>query len=401
MKKIVLFNLILFCFAQLALAQADSPFDTAAVARGLKRFESLSSDMTNINMPSHCKPLNPKDPHSVVACGATPEDYDNSVIAKVDFEPGKIDSRLNEAIPADFREDTKNKKVSCLFRFKIQNDNLEMIGACKAETKKSAHCGDDSGRTHSLGVGVSCTSEDGLSKTFDYNTELFSERQFSNGKFVRNSEGHIKQKFISENIFSFIRDNINQGKATYWKRGVGFINMADQKKGGPLSAANQQEWFHSTVNKVKENTVATYHYEEGSMDKWGAFVTMSVGLQEHASLGNRCRVSVAGESGFRAGTIKDSSYWNASGNAKLSYDVTHSSAIYLRARHEMTDRPGSSFTQESSVATGFERTKTGTFIEFGASKQNGNRTDVYDAPNALTGKNDTLIFMRVGYGFKK
>jgi hypothetical protein len=35
----------------------------------------------------------------------------------------------------------------------------------------------------------------------------------------------------------------------------------------------------------------------------------------------------------------------------------------------------------------------------GTSKQAGNRRDVLDIPNMYTGKNDSLIFLKLGVGF--
>lgn len=393
-NKILSF-LVLFSFALTAHAQHDSPFDTASVARGLSKVTTLKDDMTKLNAPSRCQPFNKNDPNTMVACSSPDEDVDNSVITKVEFEPGKIDPRLNDVIPEEFRKDTKDKKTACIIRFKMMNDNKEMIGMNQEQGS-----GDDVGRTHSLGLSVSCSSEDGLSKTFSYDSELYTNPEMANGKFVRDSENRVKQKFVSETVFAFVQDNINQGKATYWKRGFGFINKTDKKTFGPLSSANQQEWFHATLNKISgEGSAVTYNYEQGSMNKWGAFVTMSVGLQEHANLGNRCRVSLAAETGFRAGTIKDSSYWNASANAQFSYDITKGNAIYLRGRYDATDRPGSSFVREQSVALGLQRIKSGTYLEVGTMKQQGNRTDVHDIPNVHTGKNDSMIFLRLGYGF--
>jgi hypothetical protein len=205
-----------------------------------------------------------------------------------------------------------------------------------------------------------------------------------------------KQKAVSESIFQLMEDNIAKGKLTYWKRGVGLINITDKKK----AAAKVQDWFHETVNQVQgDGTAVKYQYVDGSMDKWGAFVNFSVGLQEHMQFGSRCRASLAGETGFRAGTIKEAALWNASGEAKLSFDVTQSTAMYLRARQEATDRIGSGMVQETTVAAGFERTRTGSFIEMGVTKQRGNRIDVPDDPNIFTGENDPMLFVRTGFGF--
>lgn len=392
----------------MCFAQADSPFDTLEVARGLSQLETLNADISKFSNPQTCEPFNKKDPNSMVACGARPEDFENSVITKVDFEPGQIDPRIQETLPEEFIEDTKGKKVSCLFRFKMLNDNTQMIGggACNAKKAggKISNCGDDFGRTHALGVGVSCTSEDGLSKSFDYSTDLYTKPEVvKNGRVqgYRTTEGNprIKQKFISENIFSFMQDNINKGKVSYWKRGLGFINLTDKKTWGILQGPGQQKWFHSIVNKIAgPGSADTYDYIDGSLDKWGAFVSLSVGLQEHANLGDRCRISLSAEGGFRAGTLKDSSYGNASANAKISFDITQSTATYLRGRHEITTRETSTV-QESTVAAGLERIKTGSFIEAGMTRQKGNRTDVYDSPNYRNGTNDELIFLRIGKSF--
>lgn len=395
-KKVYAFC-VLFSLAFAAKAQQASPIDMATLTRGLSAVNTVNTDMTKLNVPDRCPSSNnPGATVPVVGCGTQPEDFNNTVVTKIDFEPGKIDPRLKGIISEQFIKDTKDKKTSCLITLELQNDNKELLGF---PSDALGGPGDDMAKTHKLGVNVSCTSEDGLSKTFSYDSTLFSERVKENGFNAYTADDKARQKFISETVFSVVQDNIKQNKLTYWKRGVGFINVTDKKTMGPLSSANQQEWFHGVVNKVGGDNAITYQYEEGSLNKWAPFVTMSMGLQKHASLGNRCHIGMAAETGFSLGTIEQANYWNATANAKVSYDVTRGSAFYLRGRYDATDRAGSSFVQERSVAFGFNRIKSGTFLEVGVTNQKGNRTDVYDAPNMYTGKNDSMIFMRLGFGF--
>lgn len=394
-KKVLAF--IFLSFAITAKAQVTNPFDEASLTRGLQQVGSVGSNMTNLNRPSKCPAASPANPDAVVGCSATAEDYSKSVIGKIDFAPDKIDPRLNSIVSEDFRKDAKGKKVSCIIIFNMTNDDKQMLGV----KGSAADTGDDAGHTHGLGLSLNCTTEDGISKTFSYDAQLYSQPEFQNGQSVVQPDGRIKQKIISETIFAFLQDNINQGKLTYWKRGVGFINVTDQQKLGPLSPANQQQWFHGMVNKIGgEGSAPVYQNEQGSMNKWAPFVSMSVGLQQHAQLGNRCFVSVAGDTGFRLSPMKDASYWNANANAKISYRVTSGSALYVKGSYDMTNRPGSSVVQQSSAAAGFQLLKSGTFIELGSMKQQGNRKDVLDIPNMYTGKNDPMIFLRIGVGIK-
>lgn len=91
-----------------AKAQYDSPFDTALIAQGLSKITTLKDDMTKISMPERCE--NKSNPSTMIACSMPEEDIDKSVIIKAEFEPGKIDPRLNAVIPEEFRKDTKTKK---------------------------------------------------------------------------------------------------------------------------------------------------------------------------------------------------------------------------------------------------------------------------------------------------
>ena len=54
--------------------------------------------------------------------------------------------------------------------------------------------------------------------------------------------------------------------------------------------------------------------------------------------------------------------------------------------------------RETTVAAGVE-TRAGSFAQISVGRQSGNRKDVPDRPNIFTGKNDTLITIKLGYKF--
>ena len=257
--------------------------------------------------------------------------------------------------------------------------------------------GDDFGRTHGLELALSCSSEDGISQTFSYSTELYSDPDRKSAYMMDSGNVTMKQKFTSENIFTFLQDNINQGKATYWKRGVGFINLSDKKKWNLLQSTGQQEWFHHVVNSISRGSAYEYEYIDGSKDQWGAFVTLAIGLQENRKFGDRCKLSVGADVGFRASTLVKTSTLNASAYAQFSYQVTDSKSIYLRAQSDLIQRSDSRII-ENTLTAGIQN-KSGSYIEAGVTNQIGNRQDVPDSKNLYTGKNDKQIFLRVGKHF--
>lgn len=376
----VIFLLLVSC---VAMAEDSTPFDFLAASREAM---VLNNNAIMDSLAGSCTPATSENGDSVLSCSIKNEDY-KAPIAKVEFDAGQIPPLIKSALPEQFIEDTKNKKVSCMFRFKLLNDNIR-----KQDLKK----GDDVGLTHKMDVGVSCASEDGISTAFTYSTALFTKTDESTRKQNDKGVWSVKTKFNAENIFEILQDNINQGKVTYWKRGVGFINITDQKKWGLLQATGQQEWYHHMINNLDKEGTIQYQLEDGSKNKWGAFVVLAIGLQENRQFGDSCSIEYNADIGTRLSTLSGTSTLNLNLQAKASYHISEGSSVYLRAQSEATRRPGSTVV-ENTLAAGYLG-KSG-FVEVGVTKPNGIRKDVLDSKNVYTGESDRLIFVRVGKKF--
>ncbi len=391
---------LLFLFSLSAFAQNATPFDMIEASRlaneAAKKMQNFNSQI-GISAPTKCETVKSSNGESVATCSLKEEDF-NTPILKIDYEANEIPAEIKAALPEQFVKDTQGKKTSCVYRFKLSNDNQQMVGRIAEGSRLNQNLyGDDAGRTHGLDVGVSCASADGISSAFTYSTELYSDPNKYSEQKLSDGNYKMKQKFTSENIFAILQDNINQGKVTYWKRGVGFINLSEKKKWGLLQSTGQQEWWHGIVNKVKPGTAMQYDYEEGSKDKWGAFVTLAIGLQENRKLGDRCTLKLNADVGGRLSTLNGTSTLNLNLQAEVAYQISGNASVYLRAQSETILRSDSRIT-ENTLAAGV-RTKAGSYIEFGATGQVGNRKDVSDPRNFYTGKNDLQIFLKVGKHF--
>lgn len=382
-----------FSFAQV------TPFDFIEASRKANETQrALSKLNSKPYYGEKCETIHTTNGEAVATCTVRPEDYQVPIL-KIDYAPNEIPAVIQKQLPEKFIQDTQNKKVSCVYRFKIANDNQVLLGRGLNKNKNENRniYGDDFGRTHGLDVGVSCASVDGVSNAFVYSTELYSDPDRSTARETREGNVSMKQKFTSENIFSVIQDNINQGNVTYWKRGVGFINLSDKKKWGLLQSTGQQEWFHSIANRISTASAYEYSYQEGTKDQWGAFVTLAIGLQENRKIGDRCQLKLNADIGTRVSTLKDTSTLNLNAEAKLSYQVSDNASVYLRAQSETILRSSSRLT-ENTIAAGIE-TRAGSYAELGVMDQRGNRKDVPDRPNFFTGKNDLQVILKVGYKY--
>jgi len=393
--------LFLTSFATLqAHAQANTPFDFLEASRKAneadRALQKLNSTFGKLAPAPHCDKVSSVNGETVMSCALKPEDYSTPIV-KIDYDVDKIPTLIKEQLPDTFLKDVFGKKVSCVYRFKMQNDNQQMLGRKAEQGLQNNKYGDDFGRTHGVDVGVSCASADGLSTAFTYSTDLYSNPDRKSAYRMDSGNVHMKQKFTSENIFALVQDNINQGNATYWKRGVGFINLSDKKKWGLLQSTGQQQWFHDVVNSVNRGTAYEYEYVNGEKDKWGGFVTLAIGLQENRKLGDRCQLALSADVGGRLSTLSGTSSFNANAYAKLSYQLTGNGSIYLRAQSAYTYQNGSSVT-ENTLAAGYER-RSGSYVEMGVTAQKGRRSNVPDLPNFYTGKNDLQIFATIGYKF--
>ncbi len=400
MKLSFLFS---FFICATSYSQQITPFDFLAASRAANKISKFNGVVgTGLKDANACHTLQAENGTSVVTCAIEPSDYTDSVITKVEFKSGKIPLELQKNLPPEFIREAQNKNVSCVIRLKMINDNRGALG-CKdrstgiTNNDKNAECGDDFGLTHGMSVGVGCQTADGISNTYSYSTDLYSNPNLKSEKIDHDGTTHLNQKFTSENIFSWMQDNINQGNATYWKRGVGFINLSEKKKWGFGQSTGQQEWFHYMINRVAVGQAYDYTYEEGSKDRWGAFVALNVGLQENRTFGDRCKLSMSVDVGGRLATVKDSNTLNLNADAKFSAQLSENGAVYLRAQSETVVRPGSTVSNHT-IAAGYERT-SGTQIEMGITKQNGNRKDVWDKPNIYSKVNDLIVSLKVSYGF--
>ncbi|WP_165803953.1 Ig-like domain-containing protein [Limnohabitans planktonicus] len=394
MSSFIIFSILSFnVFAQV------TPFDFIEASKKMNQAErALQNLNSKKNYGEKCETIQTSSGEAVATCAVLPEDY-KKLIVKIEYPADQIPDLMQKQITKKFVQDVKNKKLSCIYRYIQSNDNQVMVGrGLNPDKNENLNIyGDDFYRTHGLAVGISCASEDGISNSFGYSTELYSDPDLSTGRGTTEGNVSMNQKFTSENIFSFIQDNINKGNFTYWKRGVGFINLSDKKKWGLLQSTGQQQWFHNVLNRVSKASSYEYTYEEGSKDTWGAFVTLAIGLQENRKIGDRCQLKLNADVGGRISTLKDTSTFNINAQAKLAYLVTDNLSVYLRAQSEKIERSSSQIT-ENTLAAGVE-SQAGSYLELGAMGQRGNRKDVPDRPNFFTGKNDLQVILKVGYKY--
>lgn len=403
----MIFSISASCFAEMPSGEQFDFIKASQAANQLQKFNGTIG--ASSTQRDQCVPLRGANGESMMSCSVPDEEIDNNVIVKApEYAEGEIPDSVKAILPPEFVQDVEKKKVSCIFNFRLQNDNQQMIGCRgalsgpKGTMTQGEKCGDDWGNTHGLKVGVSCTSADGLSQTFTYSTDLFSDPNLASSWKDKNGVRHMDQKFISENIFSYIQDNANEGKLSYWKRGIGFVNLSSKKKWGLMQSTGQQEWFHHFMNRNGGNSATEYNYIDGETDKWGAFVTLATGLQASKELGSYCKVSTSVEIGTRLATLKESNLVYGGANAKFGVKVGEGQ-IYARAGYDLTRRTSSTI-GETTLAFGYER-KSGTKFEMGVKSQTGNRKDVPDTKNFVAqefrgvNKNDKLIFMEFSYGF--
>lgn len=380
-------------------AQQNTPFDFLEASRKAieadRALQKINSTFGRLTAAPNCDKVTSVNGETVMSCSLKPEDY-NTPIVKIDYDADKIPEKLKPHLPVHFVNDVRGKKVSCVYRFKIQNDN-QLGRGVNLEGPERSRYGDDYGNTHGMDTSVSCASEDGVSNAFIYSTTLFSNPDASTLVQLPNGNASLKQTFTSENVFEWIQDDINQGKATYWKVGAGFINHSGQKKWGLLQSTGQQQWFHSIVNSIRPGTVYEYDYVDSGKDRWGAFVTLAIGLQENRKLGDRCQLNLSADVGTRLSTLKGTTSVNANAQMRLDYQVTDESKIYLKLQSSL-NRQNAATIKQDTAALGYEHRK-GLTAEVGATAQKGNRTDVPDLPNWYTKKNDLLFYVLVGYKY--
>lgn len=393
-----LFSLF-FVFSGVTFAQEATPFDFLEASKSLMK---TSAKLGGINgsyggyREPDCAEKVTTTGETYMSCSVRETDFDNNLIIKADYTPATFPAQLKAKLPLDFAQKIETKNVSCLFTFSMSNDNQQMLGRRAEQHVKNSTYGDDFARTHGLGVGLSCLSEDGITSSYTYSTELYSNPDRTSAQREASGNVSMNQRFTSENIFALIQDNINQNQVSYWKQGVGFINLSEKKKWGALQSTGQQDWFHERINSIKQGSSYDYNYVEGTKDRWAPFVSLSLGLQMNKKFGDRCSLSASAEVGARVATEKQSTL-TAAATAKLSYQVTDSGSIYLSAKDETTVRRAAAV-RETTLAAGVE-TRAGSFAQISAARQSGNRKDVPDRPNIYTGKNDTLISIKLGYRF--
>jgi len=391
------FNILVFTFVliQCFSTNAQTSFNFAHASQlaqqgtqGLNQLNAIYSSPFK-----KCQKIENTSGDSVAECSIKGADYDTPIV-KIDYDSAQaLPESLKASLPDKFMQDTENQKLSCVFRFKISNDNLQLPGQKRDPNKQPI--GDDRGNTHGSEVGVSCLSADGKTSAFTYSTDLYTDPDYKTRRWQENGNVGLKQKFTAENVFSFVQDNINQGKATYWKRGVGFVNLSQKKKWGLLQADGQQQWYHDIMNHMQKGTAYEYQNIEGSMDKWAGFVILSIGLQENRKLGKNCSVHFNADAGVRLATRADSSMINGNAEIKFNYQMTDNYIAYMRAQSEVKVR-NSSTVVENTLAAGVQ-SQQGGFIEAGVMSQTGNRKDVQDLKNVHNPKkNDLMYFMRLG-----
>jgi hypothetical protein len=396
-------RLILFFshfFSLLCFAQETTPFDFLEANRQLMKSNQALSRLNGSysgNGSNDCVEKVGLTGETYMSCAVKEVDFDDTLILKINYTPSSFPSDLKKMLPPDFTQKIEKKNVSCVFNVDLGNDNQQMLGR-KAEQhiKNSAEFGDDFFRTHKLGVGINCVSEDGINSSYVYSTELYSDPDRLSAQRLANGNVGMKQHFTSENIFALIQDNINQNGVSYWKQGLGFINLSQKKKWGLLQSTGQQEWFHERMNAIKRGSAYDYEYEEGSKDKWTPFVALGMGLQMNKKYGDRCKINASAEVGARIAGLKQSTL-NLNLNAKASYRITDNGSIYISASDESTVRSGS-IVRETTLAVGVE-SRRGSYLQLSATQQRGNRKDVPDKPNVYTNKNDLWISIKLGYNY--
>jgi len=393
-----MFKVFIYIFVTLVCSVSTDAKTTFDLYQASQLAQAVTSNLNKINpivsQPfKSCNNVSSPSGEVVAECSIKDEDYKYPIV-KIDYDSTQsLPPELKSSLSDKFIKENEGQKISCVFRFKMINDNLQLPGQ-KRDTNQDP-IGDDRGYTHGSEVGVSCLSVDGQSTAFSYSTDLYTEPDFNSKQWQKNGHLGLKQKFTAENIFSLVQDNINQGRATYWKRGVGFINLSQKRKWGLLQADGQQQWYHDVMNRVNKGSAYEYTNIEGTLDHWAGFVTLAIGLQENRKLGQNCSIHLNADAGVRIATRAQSSMINANLGTQFNYQMTDNYFAYLKAQSEIKVRK-SSQVLENTIAAGV-RSRQGGYVEAGVMSQKGNRQDVPDLPSLYNNnKNDLMYFMRLG-----
>lgn len=342
----------------------------------------LTSSLAFANSESICSENITLTGKIVTSCKINEKSYANSLILKIDYQNTRVvPALIKQQLPPDFIRQSGQQNISCLYRMKFTNDNIAGI------QKLNLKDGNDYGRTHGVEFGASCFTQDGLNHSFIYSTDLFTERMKDT---YWNQHSSKDVNFTSENIFTYLQDNIRQGKASYWKRGVGFINLTNKLKWDLAQSTGQQMWFHEIMNSIVSNSARDYIYHEGSKDKWGAFIVLAIGLHEKYLLEKQWFLTYSAEVGVRAATLRGSSQIFSTLSSKLTYMNSSSRFFYLRGQSTMTSYLNSSRIIENTIAIGTE-SKRGVYMELAVLNQNGRRASLQDIDD------DLLVQVVLGY----
>lgn len=206
----------------------------------------------------------------------------------------------------------------------------------------------------------------------------------------------MQQNFTAENVIQFVQDNIQQNKATFWKRGIGFINLSEKDKWGILQSTGQQNWFHGLMNKIKPGVVTEYDNFEGQNDKWAGFISLAVGLQENRKIGDRCHLNYSAELNGQISNHKSMSSVGINLNGKISYLIGQDhNSLYLRINGN-SQLSNNSNVGSATLAAGFKN-PNGSFFEFGIVRPKGSNPNIkQDKPNIFNMKSDSLVFVQLG-----
>lgn len=147
--------------------------------------------------------------------------------------------------------------------------------------------GNDEGNTHGLQLSMSKGLDNEYHVTFEYQTNLYTQRT---GTGTSSSDGtyYYDQLFLEDNLAKLLIDNQDKVQAKYFKAGLGWHQLNEEKLGNALlSSAKQQKDWHDLLGR---DNAARYNYIGGNGTRQGLYLEGAVGRDDELLRGKKHRV---------------------------------------------------------------------------------------------------------------
>jgi len=325
--------------SQFSCTKLEEDFATKAIdsVSGLSYFFSDNSHLEVSPLTGGCPPT-----HIGVLDNMA---YDlNANKIKLNF---KSKSDLEKALSAFVAGSVFDRsKEDWNFFFRLPNDNK----GYGLFDKLFDDFGNDQGNTHGIELSISKGINDSYHLTMEYKSQLYTQRQPKGIKvkfekapvpgsrvpieelekevlaYVQNSDGTFDQRFLEENIAKIIIDNKDSEDATYYKVGVGWQQINEEKLGNILfSTAKQQKEWHDLLGSMAPQ----YRYLGGHGVENGAIAEVAIGSENELFRGEDTRITSNIELGISGSTITSTAnYVEARGSISFDYQNSKDSMAY-------------------------------------------------------------------------